>query len=65
MIKSENEEVIKITTQTYKNYIGNYFGGCYFLVVTNLSMIIFTFFGLGADYVIGDWTSMEPKKQKE
>jgi hypothetical protein len=29
------------------------------IVISNFSMILFTFFALGADYVIGDWTSQK------
>jgi len=57
MIKDENEEVIKITSDTYKEYIGKYFGGCKLIVISNIAMILFTCFGLGSDYIIGDWTS--------
>lgn len=57
MIKNENDEKIEITSQTYKDYIGGYFGGCKLITVSNISMILFTFFALGSDYVIGDWTS--------
>lgn len=59
MIKDENDEQVKVTFQTYKDYIGGYFGGCSMIFVSNLSMILFTAFALGADYVIGDWTSQK------
>jgi len=64
MIKDENDEVIKITFQTYKDYVGNYFGGCKLIVVSNIAMILFTFFSLGADYIIGDWTSQKNQLEK-
>lgn len=59
MIKDENEENIKITSQVYKDYVGGYFGGCSMIVISNVSMILFTCFALSADYVIGDWTSQK------
>jgi hypothetical protein len=56
MISDENEEIIEVTFKTYKDYVGKYFGGCCFLLITNFSMQLYTFFTLAADYVIGDWT---------
>ena len=56
MITDENSEIIDITYKTYKDYIGKYFGGCCFLIVTNFAMQLYAFFDLAADYVIGDWT---------
>lgn len=45
--------------KTYWDYVGGYFGGMCFMFLTNLSMVFFTFFGISADYVIGDWTSQK------
>jgi len=33
------------------------------IIISNFSMILFTFFSLSADYVIGDWTNMPKKDQ--
>lgn len=57
MIKDENEEIIDISFKTYKDYVGKYFGGCAFLLITNFSMQLYAFFSLAADYVVGDWTN--------
>ena len=59
MIQNENEEVIKITSDTWKEYIGKYFGGCKLIIISNIAMILFTCFGLSSDYIIGDWTSQK------
>jgi len=56
MITDENEEISDIGFKTYKDYIGKYFGGCCFLIVSNLAMQLYAFADLGADYVIGAWT---------
>jgi len=64
MISNENDEVIKVTSQTYRDYIGKYFGGCKFIIISNIAMILFTCFGLSSDYIIGDWTSQKDQLEK-
>jgi len=37
MISNENDEVIKVTSQTYRDYIGKYFGGYKFIFISNIA----------------------------
>ena len=62
MIKDENEEVIKITWRTYRNYFGKYYGGWPFLIITNVSMVLYCVSSIGCDYVVGDWTSQKDQQ---
>lgn len=57
MIKDENDEDIDIKFETYKNYFGKYFGGIPFLVITQVSMILYCLFSIGCDFIIGQWTN--------
>jgi len=59
MIKDENEEVIKITSDTWKEYIWKYTGGYKLILFSNIAMILFTCSSLSSDYIIGDWTSQK------
>ena len=64
MIKDENEEVIKITWRTYRNYFGKYYGGLPFLATTNVSMVLYCLSSIGCDYIVGDWTSLKDQKAR-
>ena len=59
LIKDENDEEIRTTLQTYKNYFGIYWGGAKFIVITCTFMMTYCFCSVAGDYVVGDWSNQK------
>ena len=55
IITDEDDELIKIGFNTYKDYFMNYYGGWKFIILVNSAMVVFTGFRLCTDYITGKW----------
>ena len=54
MVK-EQDEVIEITFNTYRQYFMKYWNGCVFFTLGNFSMLGFMLSWMSGDYLVGNW----------
>lgn len=55
IITDEDDELIKVGVNTYKEYFFGYYGGWRFILIVNTAMMVFLAFKLCADYITGKW----------
>ena len=56
MIADENLEETRVGMPVYKQYL-KYLGGAKFIILSQLSMTMFTVFKILNDYQVGNWAS--------
>jgi hypothetical protein len=54
----DDEKKMKVTYHTYKRYSSEYFGGWKFIILSNLTIILFTICKLYNDYLLGVWAQI-------
>ena len=65
MTTNEADDGVRVSLSTYKRYIMNYYGGWKFIILSNISIIVFTQVKLYNDYLLGVWAQNTGQEQHE
>ena len=60
---NENEEEARVDFKVYRDY-QRFNGGCKQLLIVHGSMVLFTVFRVGGDYLVGSWTTQEDQHSR-